>query len=78
MIDRTTTCPPLDDPRAALLREWLQCLPAELALEPASLRAASNDASFRRYFRITPEAPWQGRRCGLAPGGHGYARLRVV
>jgi glutamate synthase (NADPH/NADH) small chain len=25
-----------------------------------------------------PEAPWEGRRFGIAPGEHGHARLRVV
>jgi glutamate synthase (NADPH/NADH) small chain len=27
---------------------------------------------------FAPEAPWQGRRFGIAPGEHGHARLRVV
>ena len=40
------------DTRLELLREWLAGLPAERGLQPASLRPASNDASFRRYFRV--------------------------
>ncbi|MCS7100345.1 MAG: phosphotransferase [Burkholderiaceae bacterium] len=46
------------DARAAALIAWLQGLPVRT--EVASLRAASADASFRRYFRV--EAPGQ-------PGG---------
>ena len=34
------------------LRAWLQGLPPTLGLRPDSLRPASNDASFRRYFRV--------------------------
>jgi hypothetical protein len=52
MTDRTTSSGPIEDPRVALLREWLESLPSGLALEPSSLRSASNDASFRRYFRV--------------------------
>jgi hypothetical protein len=40
------------DPRLALVRQWLDTLPAELALAPGSLAPASADASFRRYFRV--------------------------
>lgn len=40
------------DDRLALLRAWLATLPAELGLSADSLRPASSDASFRRYFRI--------------------------
>ncbi len=42
----------LPDPRLDQLRQWLGTLPAELALDLASLRPASADASFRRYFRL--------------------------
>ncbi|AGX86746.1 aminoglycoside phosphotransferase family protein [Candidatus Symbiobacter mobilis] len=38
--------------RQSAFLAWLQSLPAALGLEPASLRMASADASFRRYFRI--------------------------
>jgi aminoglycoside/choline kinase family phosphotransferase len=40
------------DPRLASLRHWLTGLPPALGLAPASLRPASDDASFRRYFRL--------------------------
>ena len=43
---------PAPDTRLALLREWLADLPTELGLDANSLRTASSDASFRRYFRI--------------------------
>lgn len=48
------------DTRLPLLRDWLHGLPAGLGLAPGTLRAASDDASFRRYFRIDAEG---------APGG---------
>jgi hypothetical protein len=41
-----------DDRRAALLRKWLERLDPGLALRPATMRPASADASFRRYFRL--------------------------
>ena len=44
--------PPQSDSRLALLHTWLAALPPELGLAPDSLRPASSDASFRRYFRI--------------------------
>lgn len=40
------------DPRLDTLRQWLRGLPASLALQPDTLRPASSDASFRRYFRL--------------------------
>lgn len=40
------------DPRLVELHKWLATLPSDLGLSPASLRPASSDASFRRYFRI--------------------------
>jgi len=40
------------DPRLATLREWLAGLADRHALRVDSIRPASNDASFRRYFRI--------------------------
>lgn len=43
---------PQADSRLALLDAWLAALPPQLGLAPASLRPASSDASFRRYFRI--------------------------
>ncbi len=47
---------PVSDTRLTALLKWLESLPAELGLQPDSLAAASSDASFRRYFRIsTPD-----------------------
>lgn len=43
---------PQPDSRLAQLHDWLASLPPHLSLAPASLRPASSDASFRRYFRI--------------------------
>jgi len=40
------------DSRLALGARWLTGLPSALGLQPASLRPASSDASFRRYFRV--------------------------
>ena len=39
------------DPRLAQLKEWLPSLPAVRVL-PETVRPASSDASFRRYFRV--------------------------
>lgn len=44
------------DPRLQTLLAWLDTLPAGFELQPASLRPASSDASFRRYFRIDSAA----------------------
>jgi len=49
------TAPPptvSDDPRLSALRAWLATLAGQHALDLASLRPASDDASFRRYFRL--------------------------
>jgi aminoglycoside/choline kinase family phosphotransferase len=43
---------PVPDQRRAQLVTWLNSLRKRHALEPATLRPASADASFRRYFRI--------------------------
>ncbi|MDT4807658.1 aminoglycoside phosphotransferase family protein [Achromobacter agilis] len=40
------------DPRLAQIRNWLSGLPAALNLAVETLRPASSDASFRRYFRL--------------------------
>jgi aminoglycoside/choline kinase family phosphotransferase len=40
------------DHRLDQLRHWLRGLPATLALDVDTLRPASSDASFRRYFRL--------------------------
>ncbi len=42
---------PDSDPRLALLLDWITTL-SEFSLQPSTIRPASNDASFRRYFRI--------------------------
>jgi aminoglycoside/choline kinase family phosphotransferase len=41
-----------DPARRRAFDEWLSRLAAARRLDPASLRSASSDASFRRYFRI--------------------------
>ena len=41
-----------DPQRQSHFAQWLSCLPQDLALNPATLRLASADASFRRYLRI--------------------------
>jgi len=40
------------DERLHALQRWMAALPADLMLQPDSLRPASADASFRRYFRV--------------------------
>ncbi|MCW0208800.1 MAG: phosphotransferase [Achromobacter sp.] len=40
------------DPRLDQIRAWLSSLPAALNLAVDTLRPASSDASFRRYFRL--------------------------
>lgn len=42
------------DVRLTLLKQWLAALPAP-AVRPDSLRPASSDASFRRYFRVNAD-----------------------
>ena len=37
------------------MSDWLETLPASLSLDTASLRPASSDASFRRYYRINSQ-----------------------
>jgi len=51
------------DARAALLDEWLV---GTLGTRAFALAPASADASFRRYFRVTPEAPAFGERTLVA------------
>lgn len=48
----TILTPSHPDTRLALLQDWLRAQPAALALDIDSLRPASADASFRRYFRL--------------------------
>jgi aminoglycoside/choline kinase family phosphotransferase len=60
------------DARREQLAAWLASLPPALGLQPASLRPASSDASFRRYFRLDCSGP--GRPASLiamdAPPSH--------
>jgi N-acetylmuramate 1-kinase len=58
---KTPELPLQDDARLGMAREWLESLAETLAkkgysVQVASLRAASSDASFRRYFRLDSEA----------------------
>ena len=60
-----------DDPRLDLLRHWLE---SELGWMGCGLAPASADASFRRYFRVSPpggtlvamDAPPAGKRGALS------------
>lgn len=45
--------PVSSDPRLLALRQWLERLPPGLGVLPDTLRPASDDASFRRYFRVS-------------------------
>lgn len=47
----TDSAPP-DDPRLQALRRWLAAQAPALQLDVTTLRPASADASFRRYFRV--------------------------
>ncbi|MBA3478770.1 MAG: phosphotransferase, partial [Lautropia sp.] len=40
------------DPRRDILNRWIETISDRFGLVPASVTPASNDASFRRYFRI--------------------------
>jgi aminoglycoside/choline kinase family phosphotransferase len=48
------------DTRLELLGAWLAGLPGSHGLQPGTLRPASNDASFRRYFRVDAAAAHGG------------------
>jgi aminoglycoside/choline kinase family phosphotransferase len=48
------------DTRLELLRAWLEALPAAHGLDLGTLRPASDDASFRRYFRVDAGAAFGG------------------
>jgi aminoglycoside/choline kinase family phosphotransferase len=52
--------PAAPDPRRHALLAWLHSLPAAFGLQPESLRPASSDASFRRYFRLDAAAAYGG------------------
>jgi N-acetylmuramate 1-kinase len=48
--------PPSVDPRLRALTVWTAALPDDLAIDSSSIRPASADASFRRYFRANANA----------------------
>jgi hypothetical protein len=50
---------PPQDPRLAGLRQWLQARAQRFGLRLDTLRPASVDASFRRYFRLATHDPLQ-------------------
>ena len=54
-LPRASLEPPPDD-RVSDLRQWLAGLDSDLGLQVQSLRIASADASFRRYFRLDAKA----------------------
>ena len=47
-----TSLDPGSDVRLQALAQWLRAQPGEWCIDVASLRPASTDASFRRYFRV--------------------------
>jgi aminoglycoside/choline kinase family phosphotransferase len=53
------------DARLDLLRDWLGSLPGSHGLDPATLRPASDDASFRRYFRVDARGAPGGTRIAM-------------
>jgi aminoglycoside/choline kinase family phosphotransferase len=59
------------DERRALLDAWLTQLAPRLGLDPTSLRPASSDASFRRYFRLDTDAPTALSTAGAVDGSLG-------
>ena len=50
---RIDLCPPLSDARLDLVIDWLASLRAPDSSAWAQIARASEDASFRRYFRVT-------------------------
>ena len=56
MSASAATPSPAPDARLDALSSWLTTLPTELGLQPGTLRTASADASFRRYFRLDAAA----------------------
>ena len=52
MSAHSHSTPSSSDDRLIRLQQWLAPLATPYRLAPASLRPASNDASFRRYFRV--------------------------
>ena len=72
-----TTAAPIsptpDDARLVLLGAWLSSLPDDLGLSIDSLRPASDDASFRRYFRVDTRVDTR-----LDPAANPHASLIVM
>jgi len=52
-----------DDTRHAALRAWIADAVGDASF---ALAPASSDASFRRYFRVTPASRWRGERTLIA------------
>jgi len=64
----SSVCP---DSRQQQLLAWLTSLPRELGLKPDTLRPASSDASFRRYFRLDVDCDTATTRVVMdAPPAH--------
>jgi len=61
---RASLTPPADD-RVATLLQWLGSLDSGLGLNLDTLRIASADASFRRYFRLDARSNDSGARATL-------------
>jgi len=61
---RASLAPPADE-RVAALRQWLAGLDSALDLDVNTLRIASADASFRRYFRLDGRPIDSGARTTL-------------
>ncbi len=55
--DELCPTPAATDARLESLRGWLAQAPGGVAVDGASLRVASSDASFRRYFRVDAQQP---------------------
>ncbi|MEO8306348.1 MAG: phosphotransferase [Betaproteobacteria bacterium] len=58
-----TRAPSAQDVRAGLAHDWIALA---IGTEAFTVAPASADASFRRYFRITPQTPWQGHATLIA------------
>ena len=64
-----------NETRAQALQSWLAQLPSALALDPKSLRRASADASFRRYYRLEARGVEGGTAIAMdAPPTHEDSR----
>lgn len=60
-----------EDPRSTELRDWLAALAPQHRLAIGTMRPASNDASFRRYFRVDASASGAPARIAMdAPPPH--------